>query len=194
MKPADMTLGILCGGKSRRMGRDKASLVLGGETLLQRAVGLGRSFGETLISIGANTPDADGCRMVRDERPDCGPLEGLYQLLNACRTEYLMVLPVDMPFFGPRETQRLSEAVPDDGRGIVLISSGTIQPLCAVYSRQTLPILRKLLDEGERRVWVFAESCGAMQKDIRSLGIAPEAIQNLNTPEDLASAADRKER
>ena len=89
------TLGVvLAGGQSRRMGQDKAQLMLDGRSLLQRAVDLLQSIGVTDIVVSG---ERHGYRWVADSTPGGGPLAGLCSVMQRHQGERLLVLPVDMP-------------------------------------------------------------------------------------------------
>ena len=103
---------VLAGGKSVRMGQDKSSLVLGNNTLLERAVSLLQHVGAELVLIGG----APGLNSVPDLLPHCGPPGGLYSLLDHIKHNYgldgspLLLIPVDMPLLGVSTLQKLMAA------------------------------------------------------------------------------------
>ena len=87
-----ISAGILAGGKSKRMGEDKARLWHGGETFLAHLLRELREFDEVLLSVEDRRAWADApCRVVEDQLPDFGPVEGIYQLLRAARNPYVLV-------------------------------------------------------------------------------------------------------
>src|SRR5438045_208943 len=91
---------ILAGGKSSRMGRDKAFLEIGGQTLLARQIQLVRAIGANEIFIsGREGPDYSdfGCQVLKDRFHDAGPLAGIESALTAISTPLVLVLAVDLP-------------------------------------------------------------------------------------------------
>src|SRR6478736_8081526 len=91
---------ILAGGQASRMGRDKAGLILAGETLLARQIKLVQAVGATEVFISArNERDHSefSCRVITDDFPASGPLAGIESALRACCSPLLLVLAVDMP-------------------------------------------------------------------------------------------------
>lgn len=104
---------VLAGGKSSRMGQDKARLVLGGQTLLERSVALLQSAGAELVLIGGA---GKAHNSVPDLLPHCGPPGGLYSLLDHIKHNYgldgspLLLIPVDMPLLTVATLQRLLAA------------------------------------------------------------------------------------
>ena len=92
-----ISAGILAGGKSKRMGEDKARLWHGGETFLAHLLRELREFDEVLLSVEDRRAWADApCRVVEDQLPDFGPVEGIYQLLRAARNPYVLVTAIDL--------------------------------------------------------------------------------------------------
>src|SRR3954463_5091935 len=94
---------LMAGGESRRMGRDKATLVIGGEELWRRQVRTLREAGcaEIMIARGEREPlgiGEPGLIEVPDAMPGCGPLGGLVAGLRQAKTRWLLVLAVDLPF------------------------------------------------------------------------------------------------
>lgn len=90
-----ISAGILAGGKSKRMGEDKARLWHGGETFLAHLLRELREFDEVLLSVEDRRAWADApCRVVEDQLPDFGPVEGIYQLLRAARNPYVLVTAI----------------------------------------------------------------------------------------------------
>jgi molybdopterin-guanine dinucleotide biosynthesis protein A len=132
---------VLAGGRSRRMGQDKALLAFGSATLLSRTVALVRSVvGETVV-VGRNG--------VPDLVPGTGPLGGLLTALKLSPGERVLVVACDMPFLsGPFLTYLVGlggdVVVPADERGF--------HPLHAVYSKSVLPVIEEQLELGRYRL------------------------------------------
>src|SRR5690349_8960154 len=101
---------VLAGGESRRMGRPKALLVLGGATMLERQVRALRSVARSVRVVGwpSDVPwpekfeDLPGVRRLPDKLPGAGPLGGIYTALLHSRSELNLFLGCDMPFVKPR--------------------------------------------------------------------------------------------
>lgn len=131
---------VLAGGRSRRMGRDKATLIVEGERLLARQLRILGEAGaaELWVSLGADgfTPEQEGLggkiRVVRDRVSDAGPLEGLGQVLDRTSASRLLVLAVDLPALDAGFLRRMLERS-RMGIGVVPVTPGGPEPLCAVY-------------------------------------------------------------
>lgn len=95
MAQSDLSVIILCGGQSRRMGQDKALLQLGGHSLLQHASALAAALigcQASQILISRNQPG-----FIQDQVANAGPLAGISAALAQCTSRFALVLPVDMP-------------------------------------------------------------------------------------------------
>ena len=105
---------ILAGGKSLRMGCDKAWLEIEGQTLLARQIALARETGAAEIFI-AGRSDTDyssfGCRVLPDKFFDAGPLAGIERALAAANETLLLVLAVDLPQMKAESLIRVAQAV-----------------------------------------------------------------------------------
>jgi molybdopterin-guanine dinucleotide biosynthesis protein A len=103
MRPRAFTGIVLAGGRSSRMGRDKALLTLDGHTLLDAAIARLRQAGATRVLVSGDRPAHDG---VPDHVPGLGPVGGLASVLKRCPDGLAVVVPVDMPRL---EAQRLMD-------------------------------------------------------------------------------------
>src|SRR5581483_8109375 len=93
-----VTVFILAGGRSTRMGADKALLALDGKTLLERGLETARAVGGEAMIVGARERYAEfGATVVEDEFQQCGPLGGIHAALGASQSELNVVLSVDTP-------------------------------------------------------------------------------------------------
>ncbi len=188
MSHPDITVQIMAGGRSSRMGTDKAAVVLAGETLLDRAVKRWAGWGDALfVSVGkpgrARLAPA-GTVPVFDRFPDCGPLGGLHGGLAVCTTPLLLLCAVDTPFLTPALAERLAGGI-GEADACVFTLDGRPQPLFGLYRvSPCLPAAQALLQSGERRMRALLE-----RVDTASVPTADgRAFQNLNTPGEVAEA------
>jgi len=189
---------VVCGGASRRMGRDKALLELAdGETFLARAIATLRPLvDEVLLATGATPRYTEfGLPIVLDRERDQGPLAGLDAALHAARHERVVVLAVDMPAVGSELLATLAErAERDDLDALVLASANGPEPLCGVYHTRLSVCIRAALAAGERRMtalysYPLADGSAPRLSTIDASECADSgAILNVNTVEDLARA------
>lgn len=147
---------VLAGGRSRRMGQDKAGLRIGGETLLARQVRLMQEagVGECWVSMGFGGREEwegvdERVSRVRDEVEDGGPMEGIRQVLERSHAGHLLVLAVDLPGLSTGFLGRLM-AKRRAGGGAVPMGVRGLEPLCAVYPvGQALAAVRAWGGNGE---------------------------------------------
>ncbi len=178
---------LLAGGRSSRMGRDKALLELGGRALV--AIGL-----EKLrvvcreVSLLASNPELGrfGVPVVPDAIPGCGPLGGIVGGLEASASEWNLFLAVDVPFVPVEVLKMLLSASEAEGAVCVMAEAfGQPQPLAALYARAALPVLRAELEAGRWKVMSAIKAAGA----VRYLQFERDDwFRNLNTPEEFAGA------
>jgi molybdopterin-guanine dinucleotide biosynthesis protein A len=189
---------VFAGGKSSRMGRDKAHLQLAGATLAQRAVDkLALVAGEVHL-CGWNSATQPPAPILPDAVEDAGPLAALVPALEHAGG-LAAVLAVDLPLIPWQLLEWLIQRAQLTGAwATVPVVEDRPQPLCAVYSAQLAPRLRELLMSGERKLMRALETaCPAEKLDRFVLSdILPEKrrsalpvwFMNVNTPEDLAAA------
>lgn len=184
---------ILAGGRSRRMGRDKALLRAGGVTFLERVASQLRHLPELLLSVGqgegnAGSPyAASGLPLVADRFPDAGPLGGIASALGVCRSNALLVAACDMPLFCRGLADYLA-AVIRDGDDVCIFTdrAGRPQPLCGIYRKRALPILEAQLAAGDLRLQSALARLRTRHFSLEHSAYPDEALANVNTPEEFA--------
>ena len=189
---------ILCGGRSRRMGRAKAWLpFVEGEVLLQRVVRILSTVASPLVVVAA--PDQDvpdlpaGVVLVRDPVSDRGPLQGLAAGLEAMpeRVSFAYGSATDAPFLDPKWVLRLRERIGDHDVAIPFVG-GYHHPLAALYRRGTvLPAIGGLLEQDRLRLIFLLETLRSLvlsADDFRDVDPECRTLQNLNTPDDYEEA------
>ncbi|MEG1879442.1 MAG: molybdenum cofactor guanylyltransferase [Pseudoflavonifractor sp.] len=182
---------VLAGGGARRMqGRSKALLEVGGETFLQRLALAFSAFDERLIATGdpllaAGSP----FRPVADRMPDRGPLEGICAALAVCRSDALVVVACDMPFFTAELAEYLAAAYRAGDCPVLALRdrAGGNHPLCGVYAKAALPALDAVLAAGQRRVRAGLDAAGGRFLSLADSPFPDRLLTNINTPEELAA-------
>ena len=197
---------VFCGGASRRMGRDKATLELGGRTLLERAVDVLRGIAPDVVLASGTLPRYAhlGLEEVLDRRPGGGPLAGLEAALERAAAAdpqaWVLALACDMPRVEGELFRHLLAAAEEHGwDGCALATDAGLEPLLAVYSARCLPAVRRALDAGERRMVSFHRTPGRgpgsesgarigllRVEDLPRELARREPARNVNTPEDFA--------
>ncbi len=181
----DVTGVILAGGRSRRMGRDKATLVIDNESLFSRTVRLLRGLFPQLL-IAGDRPDLilPGVPCVPDLFPGSA-LGGLHGALSAAPTPWIFVVPCDLAHPDPGLV-RFILTHRDDCDAVVPRTPGGFEPVFALYHKNCLPAMEAMLIRGDFRIYDFYRQVRARFLDADVLPAGWErALHNLNTPEDV---------
>lgn len=192
----DVTGVILAGGQSKRMGQDKARLIIQGEPLIARVHRLLRvAFGEIVIVGGGDFGDIlPGVTVIPDRRPGQGPLAALESAFTATSATLLFVVACDMPFVSPALARHMIQraSAEPDADVVALRRARGLEPLHAVYrSRRCQPAVMALLDEGERSLQaLLARSMVVEVAPDEAVTFDPQglATSNVNTPDDWREA------
>jgi len=182
---------ILVGGRSRRMGFDKAALALEGRPVLVRLAELLAGWLGEVWVIGRPVAAVGLPQCVRwhlDLRPDCGPLGGIATALRVAAgrsPRAVLAVACDMPALGGELLDYLLEHRRPDRPVSALCHpvSGQLEPLAAVYEPQSLAAIEQALDAGRLSVRSLLESAGAHGIDLPP-ALAGQ-LANVNTPDDL---------
>lgn len=181
-----LTAIVLTGGKSSRMGRDKALIQLDGKTLLKRAVDFCSSFcDEVLISSDSEDHRLKGFLTVPDQFKNCGPIGGIHTCLQQSSNEWNFVLSVDAPFVAKDFVNFLiSDVAGFDA--VIPVYDGKKEPLIALYNKRTVPQFENNIKAGEYKLHFLLQELNTHFVDARVwLDQYPKLFQNLNSPEDL---------
>jgi molybdopterin-guanine dinucleotide biosynthesis protein A len=193
MEAPDVTVFILAGGKSTRMGADKAFVEYAGRTLLARVLDVARSVTPNVHIVGSPEKFAPFAPVVEDIFRDRGPLGGIHAALQSSLTELNLMLAVDTPFVSWAFLQYLIRQARNAPAAAVIVprSDGTRQPLCAIYRREFAAAAESALRAGRNRIdRLFDEIHTRVveQEEFEAAGFSPALFRNLNTPEELSRA------
>ncbi len=181
---------ILAGGKSSRMGTDKAFVEFEGRTLLTRALDLARSITSEVSIVGSKEKFAPFAPVVEDVFQNCGPLSGIHAALQTSSADLNLMLAVDMPFVSETFLQYLigeARQAPD-AAVIVPRAGGHWQSLCAVYRRQFAAVAENALRADKNKIdplFAIVETRGIEEEELQASGFSEDVFCNLNTPEEL---------
>src|ERR1700676_3087716 len=144
---------VLAGGRSLRMGRDKALLELGGVPLLLRAVGLIDCVLPRPTVIGhLEAYQSLGLEVLADDWPGAGPLGGIATALRNSRALWNLVVACDLPYLTKAWLEYLvGRALASQAEATVPVNRGGTEPLCAMYHKKGEPAIRRALERGTRR-------------------------------------------
>lgn len=182
---------LLAGGRSRRMGRDKALIETGGKSQLERAMQLLATVTDkSFVSVRGDQVD-DPARSryptIVDRYADAGPVAGILSALDEYPNVDWLVLACDLPNLdAPTLAALIAER--ETSRAFVAFTSshdGLPEPLCAIYRQGSGDVLRRFVNDGlrcPRKMLIRSDTKLLTQPN-------PRALDNVNTPQDLAALA-----
>lgn len=179
---------VLAGGASRRMGRDKRAVSMGGITLLEMVITQIRHLvREVIVGVGDATsgPLPPRVRIVADRVAGQGPLMGLASCLAASASDRNLVVACDLPEIPERLVTRLLDAALCHEAAVPQGAGAMLEPLLAVYRRRLLPDAERLLNAGQRRIRPLYVGRDVAFVDLADLGLT--VIPNLNTIQQMES-------
>lgn len=183
---------ILAGGRSSRMGTDKALLRFGDKNLLQVAIGKAKAVSSSPVIVGDRQRYCGYGAVVEDVFPGSGPLGGIQAALCTTQTDLNLILSVDTPLITAEFLLWLVQtAAAGSELAFVPECGGRTQPLCAVYRRAAFPVIERNLKAGEFKVdRIFGQFPTRLipESELGSAGFGPEMFANINTPEEYAAA------
>jgi len=184
-----LTVLLLAGGKSRRMGVDKATMLIGGKPLWQRQIGVLNEVHPNALWVSAQ--DAPpwcpiGIDQVLDQPPSRGPLSGVVAALSRLRTSHLLVLAIDMPRMTAEHLRKLW-SLARSRTGVIPAHNNSLEPLCAIYPANVLLTAETAL---EGRDWSLQSFCQELisrcEAQRYELGFDERQLYlNMNTPAEL---------
>jgi len=193
-----VSLALLSGGKSGRMGQDKALMPFLGRPLIQRILERISPIADEVL-LSTNRP-ADYAFLDLPLYPDLqtghGALGGLYTVLKAAKHPFVAAVACDMPFANPDLFKYELRLLSESGADVVIPSTPEgLEPLHAVYRSETcLPVIKSALDAGKLKLvgWL-PEATVRIVPPEQTARFDPQglAFWNLNTPEDFRLAEER---
>lgn len=182
---------VLAGGQSRRFGRPKAFALHEGAPFFTWSVAALDPIADELYIVShpslvdefrrqTDIPvllDVERCR-------GCGPLAGLYTVMEQSRADWVFVLPCDMPYMRREVTERLASYIDPMFDAIVPLHGVRPEPLVALYHRRLRSVIAELLDAGERRMISLLDRARVRWVDAEQLAADSDVWRNVNTEEE----------
>lgn len=194
---------ILCGGQSRRMGRDKGSLIIKDKPMIKYILStLNNEMDEVIIVLNdAERIDKYGefidpqdynyeMRFVEDKIKNKGPISGILTGLENISTDYAIVFPCDNPFVTKNTIQTLFSEITEDIQAVVPYHDDknklkTSEPLHSIYNKNIIPIIKDLISKDSLHIKGVIEKIDTKFVLIDNKKIEKKEFRNLNRPEDL---------
>ena len=198
---AAFTVVIQAGGRSTRMGQDKALMPFLGQPLIAREVERLRQLNAGICII-ANEPDRYaflGLPIFTDLLPGAGPLGGLFTAFSVIEAPVVAVIACDMPFVMPELLDAQRALLVQEGADLVIPRSPEgRQPLHCVYRRDTcLPAVQAALESGERKMIAWFHTVRVREMSVTEVAaIGPDfrSFINVNSPEEFTEAEQQAQR
>jgi molybdenum cofactor guanylyltransferase len=187
---------ILAGGKSSRMGCDKALLEIAGVSLIARAAGLLQCVtGDPKIVASPSLYSSLGLPLVADDWPGCGPLGGIATVLRVSNTRWNLIVACDLPYLTKAWLDFLIErALKSRADAVVPMNERGAEPLCAMYHKSAERRIRAAVADGVRKVTdSFANIRVEYLEPSEWKAFASEGLlfKNINSPADYEEAKAR---
>jgi len=183
----NVSAGILVGGKSSRMGRDKAWVDLGGIPLIHHLLFTihKAEFDEIFLVTNQRTKyESLDLTIYPDNFINCGALGGIESALTHSKNTWTLAVACDMPFIRPDVLHTLIKTSHDNIDVVLPVMGEMSQPLCALYHKRCLDVARVQLNAGQYKVRDFLLKLRLMLVTIND----PWCFFNVNTPQSLAEA------
>jgi molybdopterin-guanine dinucleotide biosynthesis protein A len=195
MRQSELCAFVLAGGKSTRMGRDKALLTIDGRTLLEHALDKAAKVARQVVIVGSRDKYGTFGTVVEDLHPGCGPLAGIEAALKSSNSELNLLLAVDLPFVSVSLLQYLIQQAEASCAVVTLpFVEGKYETLCAVYRREFAARAEQALAAGLYMIRpLFREVAIRLldEQELADHGFSPADFANLNTAEELQRARGR---
>jgi molybdopterin-guanine dinucleotide biosynthesis protein A len=180
---------LLAGGLSRRMGVDKATLLVSGEPLWKRQLRVLTNLRPRAVWISARTAPSwcpAEIEVVTDTPPACGPLSGVVAGLRRLQNSHLLVLAIDLPQMTTEHLRKLC-VLARPGTGVIPFHRDYFEPLCAIYPVEALAAAETALGSGDVSLQHFARNLLRESKaHVYELASEERPLYlNMNAPSDL---------
>jgi molybdopterin-guanine dinucleotide biosynthesis protein A len=177
---------ILSGGKSTRMGTDKALIQIDGKTLLDKAIETCRQVCHSIL-ISSNHPrhEKSGCKTIPDKIENCGPIGGICSCLKQSQTDWNFVISVDAAFVEAEFASFITSEI-DDVEAIVPCHNAGKEPLVALYHKSSLAEMEKMIGLGDFKMHNLLKKLKTKYVDSQVwVERFPDLFRNLNRPDEL---------
>jgi len=183
---------VLSGGKSSRMGSDKALLEVGGKPLIARAIELASKLSADVAIVGDPRKLAGFGRVITDVFPDRGPLGGIHAALLHSNADLNLIMAVDLPFLTVKFLEFLLQEARSSAATVTVASvGGYFHPLCAIYRKSFAGAAERALLEARNKIDALFQDVPMRvigDAELNANGFASALLRNVNTPEEWERA------
>ncbi|KJR99946.1 MAG: hypothetical protein VR68_07800 [Peptococcaceae bacterium BRH_c4a] len=183
---------ILAGGKSSRMGKNKALLEIDGLTLIERVAAIMSGVCSEIIIAGdsSGTLNKTGYRSVPDIYPGCGPLSGIHAGLSAARNQYSFIIACDMPFVDEKLMRKIIDQAEDSYEAVILKTGKFYEPLFSLYGKGYVRAAEASIEKGVYKVTASLSLVRwkTVSVDVDEMPDLGKCLLNINTPGEYEKA------
>ena len=180
---------ILAGGMSRRMGRDKLSIEINGQTMLESIIG---RFSEVFESVYLSVADETKypgikARRIKDVLPGAGPASGLHAALTYIPSGGVFIVAADLPYACPKTAMEIVRLAGDSDACLIRLPNGMVEPLFGYYNKSILPRCIDAIKAGDNKIARIVDGANTRYVEPGELGEAwdEKLLMNINSPKDL---------
>jgi molybdopterin-guanine dinucleotide biosynthesis protein A len=181
---------VLAGGRSSRMGEDKSLMKLNGKALVEYSINALRPLcDKVIISSNIAAYDFTGCEVWPDELPDQAPIIGIYSCLKRSETELNVILSCDIPLMSTSMIGFLLAKSAAYEITVPIHENGQIEPLCGIYKKSSIGIIKEFIDRGNYRLNECIRSVQHqfIPVDAQIPCNSPNLFLNINTPSEFGN-------
>ena len=172
---------VIAGGKSSRMGTNKALMKYSGKMLIEHAISIIEPLSNQII-ISSNEPLLQlKYNNITDKINDVGPIGGLYSCLMESNTNFNIVIPCDAPHIESNLYKLLIENSENVDAVIPRLPNGKLEPLVACYSKSIIPVIESSINSGDYKLVNLLSKLKVKYIDINNIN----QFKNINTPKDI---------
>ena len=181
---------LLAGGKSSRMGKDKALIKYGNETFMSNSLKKLHKLFDEVIVVADNIEkyNIENAKIIQDIYPKMGPMGGIHAALKAAKNDWIFVIPCDMPMWQPFLVEEILKYRLDYDIVVPLINDH-MEPLFALYKKTCIPGLEECLNKNIIKVLelypLVKTNYLELEKVYNEVDQCDKNFFNINTPEDL---------
>ena len=175
---------LLAGGKSTRMGEDKAFMIYKNRFLYEHSLSVLSVFSEDILISSSNPRfEKSDYRLIPDETSGLGPLGGIYSCLKKIKYNYAIVLPCDLPLISGAIIEKLITASENSEITIALNHNNLPEPLVGIYSISAIPAMQEMIESNQFKMQeLFTRVKTRFVKIPRT---SKNTFHNINSPDDF---------
>jgi len=181
-----LSVAILAGGKSTRMGQNKALLEINNKRFIERIIDSVSDYEEVLISA-ARKGDYEYLNLpvLIDEHKEIGPIEGIRNVVSKATNKYTFVCACDMPFINSSLIEYMEGYISSDYDAYVIADDDHIHPLCAIYSKDILPVIEELIANGNYKLTDILSRVRTKYIKLKHTTFEKNVVKNVNTRQEF---------